>query len=677
MLSLFQLKLLRLDPKPMLKSRLLVSGLLAIFSFSFCFSNALAADSVPNSVTSDESVARLSLKHVLYSQYQEDYLTAITDVLVAESKNIWNHLPKDGLREGSEQQEPLKQNLQLIEASLYHYFGLEAEAEKRYLSVANSDSQHLPTAYLLLAKYYHEQTQYKNALKWLAKIDTELLNENTQGLTYYYQIDSYLRLGDVKRASAVFDKASEGEWLSILAYNSDRIVSNKDKGTQSSRFLQNNPLLTLDKEDLVPMKRELLAFQMIQAGMDAVTAKDWPKAVTAFSKVPKDSMRIVEARRWLAWSLENNDQLEPASRVWRTLTTAPGYQAIDAHIMAATSTEAIGDKAKALAWFERSIGFYSDQLTEIGSQTQTLKQGEWFERLTSSSDSFWSPVVLTIDPQNELYLWTESVWQTEGFQQLLADYRDLVQLTELLKAKQSYMPTFEFMVENRKAAYDNSVDRVTVMEPEARLISYRKEAEHHKRKLKEVSDYKDVFAIGTKQQLIDQGLLNRVKENLAKLKAMKGYAQKVNVAPYESRFDHLQGIYLWEMREAFPANYRTYQREILSLESGLEDSAKALNKMNKAKALAPKRFEGFSKRIVALTDQVSDVVDRSVALRNQLKSESIALLEQELQKRERVAQHYLEQSILASARIRDEISNELGASAFEQTNKVAQQGGAQ
>ncbi len=611
-----------------------------------------------NEVSPEQSVAKLSLKHVLYSQYQADYLTAITDVLVSDSKQIWDHLPSPA-QEGDK---PLKQNLQLIEASLYHYFGMEKEAEKRYLSVVKNKSSHLPTAYLLLARYYHEQQQYKKSLTWVSKIDSTLLSERNQSLAKFFELDSLLRLGQGKKAETLLSSVSPSEWLPVLAYNSDRIKLANLKSKDNKDLDMMTPLLEVDEDELVPLQRELLANQMIQQGMDNAKKERWAKAVNFFAQVPVDSMRIVEAKRWLAWSLENNEEVESASRVWRSLTNSSGYQAIDAYIMSATTTEKVGDKSKALAWFEQGIGFYSDQLSILNGLRERLKKAEWFDSVETLNESFWSPVVLNIPANDELYLWTESVWHTESFQQLLADHRDLVQLSALLEEKQGYMSTFDIMVDNREKAFDKATQKISKMEADQRLVAYRKEAENHQGILDSASDYKDVFSIGTKEQLINQQLLQRVKDNIEKLKLMDGYAKKISVEPYEKRHTHLERIQIWEMREAFPSNYRKYQREIRGLMKNLGDSELALQKMKASKAIAPERFEGFSKKIADLNVKVVAVVDQALSLKARLKEASIKQLDQKLIEKERVAQNYLEQSILASARIRDEIANELSSS---------------
>jgi len=54
-------------------------------------------------------------------------------------------------------------------------------------------------------------------------------------------------------------------------------------------------------------------------------------------------------------------------------------------------------------------------------------------------------------------------------------------------------------------------------------------------------------------------------------------------------------------------------------------------------------------------------ISTSKALQEKLRQRVITLLDNKLKERQQVAQSYLEQCILASARLRDEIAYELGA----------------
>jgi len=638
-----------------------------MFGWLISYSHVQAADTIAQSKeqTSKQAIAKLSLKHVSFSQHQEDYLNAITDVLVAEQKGVWKDLPetKNKPSEDSKVHHPFKDNLTLLEASLYHYFGMEKEAEKRYQSVVKKKSSHLPTAYLLLARYYHEQEQHKDALKWLSRIeDTELTKEQLS-FKYFYQLESLARLGKRKQAIDLLNSLDEEEWLPVASYNVDRM---KMKGSQ-----QKNAAET-DEEDsgswfgssektLSPLMQELEAQKFLQEGMDATKDEKWSQAVESFKRVPGNTLRTVEARRWLAWSLMKDDQVESAANVWRVLTRSPAYQVMDAHAMAATTTEQLGDKARALAWFERGIGFYSEQVDHLGALRNEAEKGEWFQQAETSNDSFWAPVQVSIPATEALYLWAEDVWLDDEFQEVLADHRDLTQLTELLTAKRNSMESFDFMVETREQAYQKSLKKLQNLDAKNRMAAYTKEAKQHTKRVDEVSDYKDVVAVGTKEQLINQALIERVKANLNKLSAMKGYARKHKTESYELRYQHLSKIHFWELNESFPSNFRRYQREVNGLNDRLVESVAAKDSMQKAKVYAPKRFEGYSKKIDRLNEKLVKTIATSKTLQEKLRQRVITLLDNKLKERQQVAQSYLEQCILASARLRDEIAYELGA----------------
>lgn len=662
---------------------------LTTLMISCLFSASLFAAEKPNtSLTSEQALARLSLKHVSYSHYQDDYLNAITDVLVAESKGIWKQLPSDAsleetnraLQEGITQ--PSQSNLTLIEASLYHYFGMQNEAEKRYKKVIKQSTTHLPTAFLLLSRYYYQQQDYQNVLKWVLKVDDSQLSDEQKGFKYLYQLDAYVRLGKKKQALELISLLDEQNWLPVLSYNSDRLVKKQNQTAKSSEIKdsnkENESWFSWDDEQLSPLIKELEAQKLLQLGMDATEKSHWASAVHYFKQVPPETLRTIEARRWLAWSLMKDGQLDAASKVWRSLTRSPSYLALDAFAMSASVTEKLGDKERALAWFEQGIDYYSDQVETLIKLRSENQKGEWFSSVQSSNDTFWSPVQMDIQSDTSLYLWTEAVWEDKAFQQLLSDHRDLVQISTLLTSKMDYIETFGLMVENRKQGFKKTTDKIQRMEADLKLNTYRQETKAHNQRLDKVADYQDIYAVGTKAQLINQVLLDRVKENLDQLKAMSGYARKHKTTSYESRYEHLRKLYLWEMRESYPENYRRYQREVKDLNEKLQKSQTALAKMKRSKAYAPSRFEGYSEKIRLLNQHIHKTVTETQTLRSELRTKVIAMLDNKLAERQSVAQTYLEQSILASARLRDELAFELGnvSNGTSLTEQLALNGGA-
>ncbi|WP_284378448.1 tetratricopeptide repeat protein [Litoribrevibacter albus] len=640
-------------------SQLCLMGVVFILS-----SPVMSAQTAQDSLTSDQAIARLSLKHVSYSQHQEEYLNAITDVLVAESKGVWKHLPNrkpEGESPELSPSEPAQNNLTLIEASLYHYFGMQDEAEKRYQKVINQSSAHLPTAYLYLTRYYYQQQDFANVLKWVGKVDETQLTEEQQGFKYLYELDAYIRLGQKKKALTSLSSLEDLEWLPILSYNSKRLVSVTPGAAKvENSDPEDSTWFGQDDEDVAPLLKELEAHKNLQMGMDASKKGHWSSAVDYFKKVPANTLRTVEARRWLAWSLMQDGQLDSASKVWRSLTSSPSYQALDSFVMSANVTEQLGDKEKALAWFEKGIDFYADQVEALSKLRNENQNGDWFGTIQSSSETFWSPVQINIEPDQPLFLWTEEVWQDEGFQQLLSDHRDLIQVSSLLESKKDYIETFDYMVENRRLGYEKTAQKIKRMEADLRLKSYQTEAQAHTRRLDSISDYKDIFSVGSKEQLINNKLLERVKANIEHLKSMEGYARKHKTTSYEARYEHLNRIHFWEMREAFPSNFRRYQREVKNLNDELQESDRALAKMKAAEVYAPSRFKGYSEKIDRLAKHIQGLVQQTHTLQDNLKSQVVSMLDRKLAERQKVAQTYLEQSILASARLRDEIAFELG-----------------
>jgi hypothetical protein len=616
------------------------------------------ADSEQQTLSSKEAISKLSLKQISYSQHQADYLTAITDLLVAEHKGVWNNLPSldgtesNGFFGGSSVPVPLKQNLTLIEASLYHYFGMELEAEKRYQSVITDQSTHLPTAFLLLARYYHEIKDFSNVLIWANKVDRDKLSEDQQDILDFYTLNAFIHTAQKDKAVAILDELDETNWLPVLSFNARRMFATPEGGSED--WAQN-----IEFEDVTPLLSELYAHQTIQSGIDAVEAGNWGNAVELFKTVPANALRSSEARRWLAWSLLNNEEIAASSEIWHSLTKEPAHLALDSFAMAASTVERLGEKESALVLFQDGIQFYERQVSDIDALRARVADGDWFKSLLVSGESFWAPVHIEIPHEDALYHWTSSTWQLGSFQQLLADYRDLAQMTKLLESKSEYARLFGYMVENREQAFQNTQSKISRMDAAKKLAEYRKQLSDFQNQLDKVADYKDVYSVGDKKQLINQSLLEKIKTNIETLKSMKGYARKHRTSSYEERFQHLEKIYLWEMSEAFPTNYRRFERQVGALADQIAESDVALNKMQKAQDFAPERFKGYSRKVALMDKRLEDAINQSQHLQDQLKTQVLRILDQALIEKQAVAQKYLEQTILAAARLQDELAFEL------------------
>lgn len=626
-------------------------------------------------ITQQQDVARLTLKSVLYAQHQGAFLDAITEVLVADKKQIWQNLPGqtisvevDDIKTDVSKDQWLPQDLKLIEASLYQFFGMENEAERIFLEAVKKKASHLPTAYLLLAKYYYEQQQWQQAIKWLKKIDHTQLSSQQFNIKQYFLIDSYIHAGEIKKAHAELSVLSEAmsEFASELSdqdYQWQHVAAFNLEGTPSqlAKSLVNDNTLQLQSDD--PLQRELAAFYALRNGMELAKKDQWGQAVNVFSAVPVNVMVTVEARRWLAWSLMNAERFDDASVIWRSLTELPAHETLDAHIMSAASVEAMGNKPKALGWFERSMVFYTEQLEALEALEREIQQGQWLDYLASNSFG-WSPKYVSMDGtrQNvsfEFYPWIEKRWQNAEFQQKLSDYQDLSEMTELLKAKSAYMGVFGLMVENRRQGFEKIQTRVNRMNLDDSVKRQQDILLQHQSKLEQVADYKDVISIGDRKQLQDQARLDRVAANIESLKAMGGYAKKINLAPFEKRYENLKRIHFWELNESYPSNFRGYQREIGLLDEAIKETNNALDQMRTAEQAAPKWFVGFDKTIDQLTTKVDITQQQAVLLQQKLKQSLNDELSAEIQQRQALCQRYLEQSILAAARLRDEMAYEL------------------
>jgi flagellar hook-basal body complex protein FliE len=672
------------------QSLIVVAGLSALTLSSSALLASQQALVVDPQVIKQQNIARLNLKSVLYSQHQGAFLDAITEVLVAEKKQIWRHLP--GQNNASEvetadsevsKDQWLPQDLKLIEASLYQFFGMENEAERIFLEAVKKKASHLPTAYLLLAKYYYEQQDWQQSISWLKKIDNAQLSSQQFNVKQYFLIDSYIHAGDLKKARAELSVLSNAmsefaselsdqdyQWQHIATFNLEGRKASLPKRTYTKQGenasqaeanveLSSASQLTLDDA----LQRELAAFYSLRDGMESVRKDYWPQAVNAFASVPADAMVSVEAQRWLAWSLMKSERFEEASLMWRSLTALPASQSLDAHIMSAASVEAYGNKPKALGWFERSMVFYSEQLEVLETVEAQISQGEWLNNL-SSNNFGWSPkhVVIDseqIDQQVTFYPWIEKRWQNPDFQQKLSDYQGLSEMAELLEAKSAYMGVFDLMVQNRREGFEKIQRKVNQMSLDESVKQQQALLAQHQSKLEQVADYKDVISIGDLKQLQDQARLERVEANIASLKAMGGYAQKINLAPYEKRFENLKRIHFWEMNESYPTNFRSYQREIRLLEEGIGETKTALKQMRSAEKDAPKWFVGFDQTITQLTSKVTQAQQQATQLQAQLKQSLNDDLISDIAARKALCQRYLEQSILAAARLRDEMAYEL------------------
>ena len=400
----------------MLMKRYLTRHLLLILALSnLCAGQTLSANDDLTNIP--EEVIRY--QEVFFHFYRKDEFSALVNL-------------SSGLRSKKILQNKFSNELLL--GNLYSMYGLSHLADKSLTMVGSqSDSKRQRSlAWFYLAKQYFDQGDYRRFLSLISDVNNDLPENLHDEKRYMLGMTSIQnnRFSEVEKVMNKMNKDSD--WFSYLKFNLGTSYLKSGMVEKGEAYIKEIGESVYKTEDMLSLRDK----SNIVLGYYYIRAEESGKAISMFENVRLDGPFSNKALLGLGWAYSQQKRFRNALVPWLALAEKDPTNVTvqEAKLASAFAFRQLGADKKALAYYKTSIKEYQ----EVKDSFQT-------QMSNSFSHNIFSPLIkdkriddygVSLQIRNELKAGKGGVLvdllNTEEFQKMFNDYRDLKQLQSKL-----------------------------------------------------------------------------------------------------------------------------------------------------------------------------------------------------------------------------------------------------
>ncbi len=608
--------------KPRAFLRPLLLGLLVFLSLGSVSSQA------------DNTVQSLRYGASLFQFYQQDYFSALTELMVAQQL--------DELNEHS-------QGAQLLRGGMSLSYGMDRAAERSFrgLLATADDYVDRDQAWFYLGKMAWQRGDMARTADALAQIsagyDGELGDE-----AHYLRASTQLNLGhteDARTQARVLPEDSK--WRYYLNYNlgaTHAAAGDWSAATGYFNALMDMPLETAEA-------RALQDKGLTAAGFAYFSAGAFDQAQQAFRLVRLDSPMSDRALLGYGWSSVELGDFQAALSPWQLLTQRSmlGESARESLLAVPYAYRELGRPGIALEQYRVASGIYTAELAGVQRAIDAFSTEPLGPLLgiaqEGAGDWFFDVSIL---PTGDHTPYLQHLIARHNFQVALRELQDLYSIASHLQRAGERLQVLDQVDEHQQLIWSSVAqgDRRNTLAQRQQQLS--RELEVLQKRLKTAISGPDCRLLVDKQQAAHWQKLEQASALAARIDTRGSHTQKLRL---------LRGLMLWQDNENCPARLWQAQRELQELQASAAESTTILQRIDTT--IVQKQQSNFSPRIAALDEKVqaqAKQVQKTVGLSEAgLRQLAIAELERQADQLARA----LGQSELAIAHLYDQGSGEL------------------
>ncbi|WP_331344003.1 hypothetical protein [Cellvibrio sp. UBA7661] len=617
------------------------------------------------------SAADLRYGVALYHYYQQDYVAALAELMVADTR--------DGIQGHSD-------NPELIAGGVSLAFGMQHHAEAVFTQILQDERRPQSVrdaAWFYLGKLHYTRGNWSAAEQSFARVSKEFkpsLRAQMQAL----QLN--IRIRNNQYADLALNDIDEDElrsWNPYALYNLGAAHARQGNFKTAQDFF--NELADIDISDNPLRKKEQWALQdkaYTAIGYTYLSEKKYAAAIREFTKVRLDGIYANQALLGYGWAAVAQEEYDEALRPWQLLRTRSlMYPAVQESLLALPfAYEKLQAQGEAIAAYQtaeellvRELQLIRDMratltaeelLTVVGSDPVPTEEANALLRNNKSSDDGNESdagaltAVVTDDGQNWLKLDSTSIIKTRSaylnelfakntFQTAVLDLRDLLRLQSLL---QQWLPKLDAYQElllqkqNIRNRQDQMLKQDVIGQQAQKLQTARDQLAQ---RLAQIDSDENYIALADDDT---RSMYERVEKGQQTIARMKAAGQ--DTAELERRVAMFGGILLWNAAQEYPARFAAQQAELKAIDQSLENIAKTRLHIEDITATSMD-IQPTLARLQVLQKEVADKLsntDTLLARQTQLLRTQV---DQQLAAHEKRLNNYLAQAHLAVARLYD------------------------
>lgn len=630
---------------------LLVSPLLAT-AFS------VAAEEKPKT-----AVADLRYGVALFHYYQQDYVNAIAELMVADARN--------GIQGHSD-------NPELIAGGISLAFGMQNHAESVFSQILQDERRPQSVrdaAWFYLGKLYYTRGDWAAAEQSFNRVSADFkpaLRAQLQAL----QIN--IRIRDKRYAELTPKTVEQSElrgWNPYALYNLGAAHAREGNFTQAQLFFNALADIDIAKDPRTRATQWALQDKSSTAlGYSYLAEKKYAAAIREFTKVRLDGIYANQALLGYGWAAVAQEEYTTALQPWQLLRSRSLiYPAVQESLLALPfAYEKLNAQGEAVAAYELAEELLAREIQLIRDMRATLTEGELLtlidakpmaaeearKALQNDEEGQGLTAVIADDGQNWLKLDGTSIIKTRSaymselfaqtrFQTAVLELRDLLRLQRLLQNWQPKLIAYRELLLEKQALRGRQEQQLTQSAFALQAQQLQQRRDQFATRLQQIIAADDYLALADADTRALQERVTRARQTIARMQAAG--QQTDELAQRQKMF---AGILLWRAAQHYPIALAEQQRELAQIDSALASVIKTQAHIDEITATSLD-IQPVLARLQTLQQETATqlhATEQLIAQQTRVLREQV---DQQLASHEKRLKNYLSQAHLAVARLYD------------------------
>lgn len=608
------------------------------------------------------SVADLRYGVALYHYYQQDYIPALSELMVADTR--------DGIQGHSD-------NPELIAGGISLAFGMQHHAESVFTTILQDERrpEHVrDAAWFYLGKLHYIRGDQAAAEQSFARVSSNFkpsLRAQLQALQFNIRIRNN-NFAEVKPE----DLEELRSWNPYALYNLGAAHARAGNFKSAQEFFEE--LADIDISASPSRQKEEWALQdkaYTALGYSFLAEKKYRAAIREFTKVRLEGPLANQALLGYGWAAVAQEEYAVALKPWQVLRQRSLMQpAVQESLLAIPyAYEKLDAQGEAVKEYHTAEELLAREIQLIREMRATLTQGELLTLVGSEafSDKEAKKIlrgdgtaegaptaVITDDGQNWLKLDKTSVIKTRSaylnelfaknsFQTSVLDLRDLLRIQTLLQQWQPKLEAYRELLLEKQASRSRheqqSAQQLLAKKQQALSV----ERDQLAARLQTIASAENYIALADEDT---RALYQRIERGEKTIQQMQAAGQ--NTADVESRLNMFKGILLWRAAQAFPERMAEQHAELKTIDDALATIAATRQRIEEV-TLTSMDIQPVLARLDVLRKDVNSNLQHTEQLIDQQSASLREQVDAQLATHEKRLNNYLAQAHLAVARLYD------------------------
>lgn len=622
-----------------------------------CLVSALCAQPVTAArEKAPTSVADLRYGAALYNYYLDDYLSAMTELLIAKERGgIVGH--------GA--------NPEIMEGGLAMGYAMERYASEIFdrLLEENRSVEARDAAWFYLAKLRYTHGEWVRAEEALNKISDDPEKSLLEDAVA-------LRINVVLKQNRPFEAAELLEnnklarrWLPYFYFNIGSAFARINEYARAVEYFSIFADEKFQREFQIGEQQALYDKAMTAAGFSFLFLKQYEQAKEYFSRVRLSSNLKNRALLGYGWAAVELGDYKEALKPWLHLANSELVDENNQEALIAVpyAYEKMGAESLALDYYQRAESSFLAEIEKIDQVLTSLQNEDLLGALKiEARDSIdW----LAIAEEKQLsprLTYLVRLFSQDRFQASIHELQDLLVIRDGLIEWQDKLAFYSDMVDSREQFRVEQAELLQVSQLTDRISQMREARAKYAKQIEDIAANKDFFALTDE---IEQELVKRAKRSLDNVELLRESDPFID--EYDEAARRYYGLLMWQVSEKYSDRLWQAIKNLNAVDKAIADLSAVEGRvaliMSQAPDLDPYRvkMDAANEKLMDLNLRVDAVIRRNeVDLRSEvaqvLQAQRVRLL------------NYLAQSRLSVARIYDKARNKQQEAEFEQLRSEAE-----